>query len=286
MSARREPADVRPAAGRASGARTGWRRSGRRAALFVALGLGSLGLSVIAAGNSRASSAGSALGPTGRLAATALAPSQVGRGRTLFVEACSSCHGFDATGIPGRGPSLVGVGAQAAAFYLSTGRMPLPDPHAFPERSKAAYPPPEINALIAYVASLGGPPIPTADPAAGNVSQGELAFAVNCSGCHQIIARGGIVTGSEVPALQQATPTEIAEAVRVGPYVMPRFSTGEISQQTLNSLARYILYTRRPADRGGWGIGHIGPIPEGMVAWLLALGALLIIARVIGKRAT
>jgi len=258
------------------------------AMITFAIALGSLGLSAIAAGQSRVPTAAppSPAPAPAQLPGTVPGSSQVSQGRSLFLEGCSSCHGFDAKGIPGRGPSLVGVGAQAPAFYLSTGRMPLPDPHAYPERSKPAYPQPEINALVAYIASLGGPAIPKVDQAAGNLSQGEQAFALNCSGCHQIIARGGIVTGSEVPALQQATATQIAEAVRIGPYLMPSFSTGEISQQTLNSIARYIIYTRHPADRGGWGIGHIGPIPEGMVAWLLALSALLIIARVIGKRTT
>jgi ubiquinol-cytochrome c reductase cytochrome c subunit len=205
-------------------------------------------------------------------------------GRSLFVAGCSYCHGMAATGVPGRGPSLVGAGAQAADFYLTTGRMPLPSPHAHPERSKPAYQPAQIDALVAYVASLGGPSIPSVDPARGNLSDGEQAFALNCSGCHQIIARGGIVTGSAVPSLQRATATQIAEAVRIGPYLMPRFSGGELSQATVDSLARYILYTRHPADRGGWGIGHIGPIPEGMVAWLLALGALVMIVRLIGER--
>jgi ubiquinol-cytochrome c reductase cytochrome c subunit len=41
---------------------------------------------------------------------------------------------------------------------------------------------------------------------------------------------------------------------------------------------------KHPEDRGGWGIGRIGPIPEGMVAWLLAAAALLLIARLLGER--
>ncbi|MHB8531361.1 MAG: c-type cytochrome [Solirubrobacteraceae bacterium] len=209
---------------------------------------------------------------------------QARRGRELFVAGCSYCHGFNAEGVRGRAPALTGVGARASDFYLSTGRMPLPNPRAYPQRTKPAYSRTQIDAIDAYVASLGGPPIPTVDPSRGNISEGEKAFAANCAGCHQIIARGGIVTGAVAPALQQATATEIGEAVRIGPYLMPRFSTGEISPQTLNSLARYIIYTRHPADRGGWGIGHIGPIPEGMVAWLLALTSLLIFARLIGER--
>ncbi|MGI8802017.1 MAG: cytochrome bc1 complex diheme cytochrome c subunit [Solirubrobacteraceae bacterium] len=251
-------------------------RRHRRVALVVAVILGGLGVDGIAAGGQVPAPAASTKAP----AATAAA------GHGLFVEGCSFCHGDDARGVPGRGPSLIGVGAMAADFYLSTGRMPLSDPHAYPERSKPAYPRPQIDALVAYVASLGGPPIPAVDPSRGNLSQGERAFALDCAGCHQIIARGGIVTGSAAPPLQEATPAQIGEAVRVGPYLMPRFSATEITPQTVNSLARYIAYTRNPADRGGWGIGHIGPIPEGMVAWLLALSGLIIVARVIGERTT
>ena len=87
------------------------------------------------------------------------------------------------------------------------------------------------------------------------------------------------------PALQQATATQIAEAVRVGPYLMPRFDERQIDDAQLNSIVAYVLAQRHPDDRGGWGIGNIGPIPEGLVAWLLAGTALLIVARLIGERA-
>jgi len=262
-----------------------WSRMRGAVLLSLAVLLGALGLTGIAGGDQRAPSASPPpSGNTGLPSADTGKGGIVKEGRELFVAGCSACHGFNAEGMHGRAPSLIGVGAQAPDFYLSTGRMPLPYPKAYPQRSKPAYPRGQINAIVAYIASLGGPAIPTVTAKYGNLSEGEKVFAANCSGCHQIIARGGIVTGASVPPLQQATATEIGEAVRVGPYLMPRFSEGEISDQTLNSLARYIIYTRHPADRGGWGIGHIGPIPEGMVAWLLALSSLLIIARLIGER--
>ena len=206
-------------------------------------------------------------------------------GRTLFVESCSSCHGLDAGGVSGRGPSLHGVGARAADFYLSTGRMPLDDPGDQPFRHDPAFKRSDIDDLVAYVASLGGPPIPPADPARGSISEGFRAFSEHCAGCHQIAAEGGITTGARVPGLQDATPTQVAEAVRIGPYVMPKFSEAQLDQHEVDSLAKYIEYTRSPRDEGGWGIGHIGPIPEGMVAWLLGLVSLILVIRVIGERA-
>lgn len=214
----------------------------------------------------------------------AFTASSVNEGRALFLSGCASCHGQDARGVAGRGPALRGVGALAADFYLSTGRMPLADPHDPPTRTRPAYPPRQIAALVAYVGSMGGPPIPAVHVHRGSLSAGMRAFTEHCSGCHQQLARGGIVTGGVAPALQAATPTQIAEAIRVGPYLMPRFGTQQIDQRTLDDIARYVVWTRHPSDRGGWGIGHIGPIPEGMIAWLLALLALLIVARLIGER--
>ncbi len=209
----------------------------------------------------------------------------VSRGRTLFLQHCSSCHGMDAGGIDGTAPSLIGVGAGAADFYLSTGRMPLPAPGVQPVRGKPAFNPSDLHALVAYIGSLGGPPVPVVSTAGASISRGRMLYADSCAGCHSITGAGGIITGATVPALQQATARQVAEAVRIGPYLMPRFGPGELSDADVAAIARYVQSTHRPDDRGGWAIGHLGPIPEGMVAWFLGLGTLLGLARLIGERA-
>jgi ubiquinol-cytochrome c reductase cytochrome c subunit len=84
--------------------------------------------------------------------------------------------------------------------------------------------------------------------------------------------------------LTLATPKQVGEAIRVGPYVMPRFGPGELSDLQIDSVARYVRSTQHPEDRGGWGIGRIGPIPEGMVAWLLGVTTLLLLALLLGER--
>jgi quinol---cytochrome-c reductase cytochrome c subunit len=217
-------------------------------------------------------------------APTAPGAALVAKGRALFDSSCASCHGIGAGGVRGRGPSLRGVGALAADFYLETGRMPLSASRAEPLRTRPAFPQRQIRALIAYVASFGGPPIPDVQPGRGSLADGERLFALDCAGCHTIQGQGGIVTGAIVPSLNEATPRQIGEAVRVGPYVMPRFGEGQLSAAQLDSIARYIQGIQHPENRGGWGIGRIGPIPEGMVAWLLGAAALLLLARLIGER--
>jgi ubiquinol-cytochrome c reductase cytochrome c subunit len=205
-------------------------------------------------------------------------------GRRLFVQGCSSCHGFEGEGIKGSGPSLVGVGEEAADFYLRTGRMPLDRPGEEPIRTPSPYKPAQIRALVSYVGSLGGPPIPEVNPEEGDLAEGQKLFTDNCAGCHQIVGRGGMLPGAVVPDLGAASALDVAEAVHVGPYVMPSFDHFDPSE--VDDIAAYVEYTHDPEDKGGWGIGHIGPIPEGMVAWLLAGVALLFTIRLIGERTT
>jgi ubiquinol-cytochrome c reductase cytochrome c subunit len=211
-------------------------------------------------------------------------PALRAEGFTLYQRSCSSCHGIAVQGIRGVAPSLRGVGAGPVDFYLSTGRMPLEQPREEPLRNRPLFSRGQIDALIAYVASFGGPAAPTADPSKGNLARGLHEFTLNCAGCHQMVARGGMTAGAQIPNLQEATPQQIAEAVRMGPYLMPNFSAKQIDQHDLDSIARYVQWTRRPADAGGWGIYNIGPIPEGIVTWWIGLAALLLTIRLIGER--
>ena len=137
-------------------------------------------------------------------------PAEVERGARLFVDGCSSCHGFDARGVPGRAPSLHGAGAAAADFYLRTGRMPIEDPTEQPVRNTPAYPEEDIRALVAYVGSFGGPEIPKVHPEHGDLSVGLREFTENCAGCHQVLAEGGITTKGIVPDLQPSKTIDVA----------------------------------------------------------------------------
>jgi ubiquinol-cytochrome c reductase cytochrome c subunit len=213
----------------------------------------------------------------------------VARGAALYAQSCSDCHGADLRGRPGRGPSLHGVGTASTDFYLSTGRMPLARPGIEPPRADPVFGARDIQALVAYVAARGGrggPAIPAVDPARGDVAEGRRLFTDRCSGCHQIMGRGGAAPGFVAPALTDVTPREIGEAIRVGPYLMPRFSPGQLDDRQVASVARYVTdVVQDPPNRGGWGIGHLGPIPEGAIAFLLAGSVLLLITRLIGERA-
>ena len=216
-------------------------------------------------------------------------------GAELFAGNCAGCHGIDGLGIKtpragaggtlGAGPSLRGVGALAPDFYLRTGYMPLSNITTQPYDERVLFSDGEIRSLVAYVASLGGgPSVPHPTPARGNLSQGMQLFTAHCAGCHQMDAEGGFVTGARVPPLQGVSATKIAEAVRIGPYEMPRFSPSQISDPQLNSIIRYVRYTNHLDNRGGWRIGNLGPIPEGLVAWWIGAPLLVLSCRLVGRR--
>lgn len=210
-------------------------------------------------------------------------------GRRLYLEGCSSCHGAGGDGGP-RGPSLVRSGEAAAYYYLSTGRMPLGNHAEQPRRKPPAYGEGEIEALVAFVASLGdGPRLP--DLGAGDVEDADLAaggerYRDHCQPCHSATGAGGALTyGWAAPQLAPATPQQVAAAVRAGPGQMPVFGPDVLSDEEVAQIARYVEHLDDPADPGGLPIGRTGPVAEGFVAWILGIGGLLGIVGWIGTRA-
>jgi ubiquinol-cytochrome c reductase cytochrome c subunit len=211
----------------------------------------------------------------------------VQEGRALFLTGCSSCHGLDAQG-GNQAPSLIGVGPAAVDFQVGTGRMPLAAPGAQAERRNPLYNETQIQQLAAYIGSLApGPPIPTVNLDDGDLAFGGELFRTNCAQCHQAVGQGGALTnGKHAPSLMEATPTQVAEAMRTGPESMPVFSSGQLDDHAVNSIAKYIQFLQKPNDPGGNPIGHYGPVPEGLVAWLVGIGGLVAATLWIGSRIT
>jgi ubiquinol-cytochrome c reductase cytochrome c subunit len=243
--------------------------------LLLVIGFGCLGVGTIAM----------SVEPTSSHAQRAGDPRH---GRDLYVSGCSSCHGMDARGLHGRGPNLRGVGALSADFYLRTGRMPLAHPDDEPIRAHSVYSRADQLDIVAYLGGFGGPAIPTVDPQAGSLTEGKQLFTDNCAGCHQVVGQGGIVTPNAIaPSLENdVKPIDVAEAVRIGPYVMPPFSDRQLTGAQVDDVARYVQHIQDLPNDGGWGIGNIGPIPEGLVLWGLGISALVIVARLVGERTT
>jgi len=213
-------------------------------------------------------------------------------GRQLFLEGCSSCHGASGAGAATadgelRGPPLLESGAAAAYYQLSTGRMPLANSEEPPRRKEPAYDDDEIDALVAFVGSLGdGPEVPVLPSTPADLAAGNELFRDNCQACHSASGSGGALSyGRAAPPLSPAEPLQIASAVRVGPGQMPVFDDDVLTDREVGDVVAYVEYLDDPADPGGLPIGRIGPIPEGFVAWFLGMTGLLAIVAWIGTHA-
>ncbi|MCK9894044.1 c-type cytochrome [Frankia sp. AgB32] len=262
----------RPSRGRAASAR----RRRRSSALVLLLGLLSTGV------------LWSVLAPSGSAAQTSDANEAVRQGRALYAQGCSTCHGLGAQG-SNTGPSLIGVGAAAVDFQVSTGRMPLAAPAAQADRKPALYSQTQIDQLAAYIDSLGGgPAVPKVTDTAlddADLSHGGELYRANCAQCHQAVAQGAPLTyGKFAPSLSESTPTQIVEAMRTGPESMPVFGDRQIDEKDAVAVAAYVQHLTKTKSPGGFSLGKYGPVPEGLLGLLVGVGGLLVVCLWIGAR--
>jgi ubiquinol-cytochrome c reductase cytochrome c subunit len=219
---------------------------------------------------------------------------QIQEGKELFTIGCSSCHGLGGEGVIDEagivlGPTLIGVGAAAVDFQVSTGRMPAARTNSQLPRKKVAYTEEQIAAMAAFVASLApGPEIPAAsdyDPGQGNISRGGQLYRSNCASCHNTSGQGGALTlGKYAPKLTGVDPEHIYEAMLTGPQAMPVFSDEVLDPESKRDIIAYLSAIEETPNPGGLGIGRIGPVSEGLWAWLVGMGALIGVAVWIGAK--
>jgi ubiquinol-cytochrome c reductase cytochrome c subunit len=198
-------------------------------------------------------------------------------GRKLYETSCISCHGANLDGVPNRGPSLIGVGEAAVFFQVHTGRMPLVRQEADAADKPAVFSDEQIDQLMAYVqANGGGPTLPSGDLRDGDLAEGGELFRLNCASCHNFVGKGGALSsGKAAPSLDDADDTTIYTAMLTGPENMPVFGDNQLTPEEKRAIVNYVQTIGDQADPGGAGIGRIGPVGEGLVIWVVGIGALL-----------
>ena len=209
----------------------------------------------------------------------------VSTGRHLWLRDCAVCHRADGSGGP-NGPDIRSSGTAAVDFMVSTGRMPIGSPGERATRHPPAYTPAQIRALVAYTGTfVHGPKVPRVDVTRRGLSPGLELYSQNCSTCHQAAGGGGALAfGVVAPSLAHATPVQVVEAMRTGPGAMPVFDEQSIDAKQADQISSYVQQLRAPEDPGGASLGHLGPVPEGLIAWVVGLGAMVLITRFLGSR--
>jgi ubiquinol-cytochrome c reductase cytochrome c subunit len=232
-----------------------------------------------------------ALAPNPQTAQAQDDPALVRQGEQLYNNTCLSCHGTALDGVKDRGPSLIGVGEAAVYFQVSTGRMPMARQEAQAQRKPVKFTPEEIDALGAFIQSRGGGPVNPEEagqalrgdePARG----GEL-FRLNCAACHNFTGRGGALSsGKFAPELDGVTEEQIYTAMLTGPQNMPKFSDRQLTPEEKKDIIAYIKsVTDGNNNPGGAALGGLGPVSEGLIAFIVGIAALIGVTLWIGAKA-
>ena len=220
-----------------------------------------------------------ALTPSKAVAAAA-STADVQAGRELFLANCANCHGLQAQGTDA-GPTLIGVGAASVDFQVGTGRMPMAVNGPQAEQKPTQFSDEQVAAMAAYVASLApGPAIPDESllQADGDTTNGAELFRINCAMCHNVAGAGGALTqGKFAPALDGVTAHHIYEAMQTGPQNMPVFNDLNLSPQDKADIITYLKYVENTPSPGGFELGSLGPVAEGLFIWIFGLGAIVAI---------
>jgi quinol---cytochrome-c reductase cytochrome c subunit len=260
----------------------------RRIAGAVALGIG-----LLAAGGAYV-----ALTPATNVArAQTEDTALIAQGQELYNNVCITCHGSNLQGVTDRGPSLIGVGDAAVWFQVSTGRMPLarqeaqaqrkpPLPQFDPNTEEGTR---NLEALGAFIqANGGGPVLPTKvgeELIGTNSARGGELFRLNCASCHNFTGRGGALSsGKYAPTLDPAGPDIIYAAMLHGPQNMPKFSDRQLTMEEKEDIIAYILSVRNTNNPGGDPLGGIGPVSEGLIAFIVGLAGMVGVALWLGAK--
>lgn len=262
------------------------------------------GAAALTLGLSGAGLLASALAPNAQVA-TAQRDDQalIQEGKEIYDVACITCHGANLQGVADRGPSLIGTGEGAVYFQVNSGRMPMMSNDAQAERKKPRYTENQALALAAYVAANGGGPELVYNPDGtlakeelrgknydGKIQEADVArggelFRLNCASCHNFTGRGGALSsGKYAPFLDPANEQEIYQAMLTGPQNMPKFSDRQLSADEKKDIIAFIKSTKETPSPGGWSLGGLGPVSEGIAMWMIGISLVAAGAMWIGSR--
>ena len=219
------------------------------------------------------------------------ADEQVAQGRELFLVGCSFCHGQNGEGVRTTdgdqlGPSLVGVGAAAVDFQVGTGRMPMAQPGPAGPRKAAS------------TTTTRSRPWRRSSPRSAPARPSPTPRDYSLDGLSEQRARGGGRPRRpdlphqlhRLPQLRRrrrrdaagrlralAAPASsdkhIYEAMLTGPQQMPSFSNGSLSPDEKRDVIAYIMSLQRDPGVRRLRLGALGPVAEGLFAWLVGIGA-------------
>lgn len=170
----------------------------------------------------------------------------VAAGRSVFAARCALCHTIDGrtahpTFIESPIPNLDEVKPRAdyVRDRVDSGGIDMPSISG--EISAA-----KLDAVVAYVVSVGGSRVAVPDADAQQLSMGEDVFTANCQRCHAIDGRRQtgrpVYPGTDFNRVKPSERLVMQQILRGIPEEMPSFR-GRLTREQLQAVAAYVTTT-------------------------------------------
>lgn len=135
-------------------------------------------------------------------------------GKSGYQARCVGCHGEDGSG-GGHGPGFLNVRTPRAATRAQVSEVIR---NGIPGGGMPAFalPAAELEAIAEYAWGLKNAAADKTVVVDGDAAAGARQFAAQCTGCHMVRGRGGVLGPDLTTVGRDRTPAQIAEALRGG----------------------------------------------------------------------
>jgi ubiquinol-cytochrome c reductase cytochrome c subunit len=137
----------------------------------------------------------------------------------------------------------------------------------------------QILAMAAFVQETApGPTFPSDETldGEGDLAHGAELFRINCAMCHNVAGAGGALTeGKYAPALDKTSALHMYAAMVTGPQNMPVFSDMNLTTEDKRDIISSLLWQQETVSPGGFTLGSLGPVSEGLFIWIFGIGTLI-----------
>jgi ubiquinol-cytochrome c reductase cytochrome c subunit len=103
--------------------------------------------------------------------------------------------------------------------------------------------------------------------------------------CHNAVGAGGALTeGKFAPQLGGVIAKHVYEAMITGPQNMPVFNDANLTPEDKKDIITFLQYVEENDSVGGFELGSIGPVAEGLFVWIFGLGFIIAITVWLGAK--
>jgi ubiquinol-cytochrome c reductase cytochrome c subunit len=169
---------------------------------------------------------------------------------------------------------------------MATGRMPPAESPWDNRPRRVQVDEGDRTSVLAWMQQEFDVPGDLPEVAEGDPARGQRVWNTNCAHCHGSTGAGGVAgAGAWTPPVAGYEPTTIAEAIRVGPFEMPRFTRSQLSDIEVGDVATFLRGVDEEEGTPLLGLVELNPVYASAFVALLAVLLLLSLVWIGGRPA-